>query len=181
MSQTDVCVIQVHDHKMTTSFIFIFKVFTCCCSTKLDFTIQTKSYYFTIICSKLRKWPITVRTSLFSNLVSIIFCRKWNKGNYSLRIILTPQCSHSCNHSFLGWTFCCRLIWLQIRHLKPACIERLPLLHREKKDYEGHSVWYSWGRWGEGRYEPNETTATTCANKQYFAFLLMWILTLSLY
>ncbi len=53
---------------MSTSVFLILKFSTCCRNTNLDYTIQTKSYYFTIMCCKLRKWPNTVRagtTTLF--------------------------------------------------------------------------------------------------------------------
>ncbi len=46
-----------------TSVFFFLKFSTCCRNTNLDYTIQTKSYYFTIICSKFRKWPNTVHWS----------------------------------------------------------------------------------------------------------------------
>jgi len=60
MSQTADCVIEVQDHKISISVFFFLKFSTCCRNTSLDYTIQTKSYYFTIMCSKLRKWPNTV-------------------------------------------------------------------------------------------------------------------------
>ncbi len=61
MSQTADCVIQVQDHKISTSVFFFLKFSTCCRNTNLDYTIQTISYYFAIECSKLRKWLNTVR------------------------------------------------------------------------------------------------------------------------
>jgi hypothetical protein len=63
MAQTDVCLIQVHDHKMTNSVFIILKFSTYCHNTKLVYTIQTNSYFFTILCYKLGKWPITVHHS----------------------------------------------------------------------------------------------------------------------
>ncbi len=67
MLQTDDCVILVQGHKMPTSVFSFLKFSNCCRNTNLDYTIQTKSYYFTIICSKLRKGPNTVLYCSCSN------------------------------------------------------------------------------------------------------------------
>jgi hypothetical protein len=60
MLQTDDCVILVQGHKIPTSVFSFIKFSNCCRNTNLDYTFQTKSYYFTIICSKVRKGPNTV-------------------------------------------------------------------------------------------------------------------------
>ncbi len=62
MLQTEDCVKIVQGHKMPTSVFSFIKFSNCCRNTNLDYTFQTKSYYFTIICSKLRKGPNTVNT-----------------------------------------------------------------------------------------------------------------------
>ncbi len=64
LEQTDDCVILVQGHKMPTSVFSFIKFSNCCRNTNLDYTFQTKSYYFTIICSKLRKGPNTVQAGV---------------------------------------------------------------------------------------------------------------------
>ncbi len=67
---------------MSTSVFLVLKFSTCCRNSNLDYTIQTKSYYFTIVCSKLRKWPNTVCKGTFIMSHSGMIAKRILKDDY---------------------------------------------------------------------------------------------------